>query len=83
MTDKLSEHISLQEANMAEVLQKIVNDKELWVAERNPISHSKAFRKILNPRFRRLLCGIGAKQDCLYNRMQKSITFQRPYPGAL
>lgn len=49
MTDKLSEHISLQEANMAEVLQKIVNDKELWVAERKSHQPLEGFQKDIKP----------------------------------
>ena len=32
--DKLSEHVSLKEAQMAEVLAKIVRDKYIWVEER-------------------------------------------------
>ncbi|MGC9462039.1 bifunctional indole-3-glycerol-phosphate synthase TrpC/phosphoribosylanthranilate isomerase TrpF, partial [Vibrio genomosp. F10 str. 9ZD137] len=31
---QLSEHVSLQETEMAEVLAKIVKDKHVWVAER-------------------------------------------------
>lgn len=34
MTQQLSEHISVENTEMAEVLVKIVKDKAIWVAER-------------------------------------------------
>ena len=42
--DKLSEHISVKEAQMAEVLAKIVRDKYLWLEEHKsslPLSEFK------------------------------------------
>lgn len=34
MSEQLSEHISVQTAQMAQVLVKIVNDKYQWIEER-------------------------------------------------
>jgi len=34
MSDKLSEHITIQDTKMAEVLTKIITDKQIWVKER-------------------------------------------------
>lgn len=43
VTDKLSEHVSVKEAEMAEVLAKIVRDKYQWVAERKQSQPLDAF----------------------------------------
>lgn len=47
--EKLSEHISLQEAQMAEVLAKIVHDKYQWVAERKHAQPLASFQATLTP----------------------------------
>ncbi|WGW01602.1 bifunctional indole-3-glycerol-phosphate synthase TrpC/phosphoribosylanthranilate isomerase TrpF [Vibrio sp. YMD68] len=45
---QLSEHVSLQETEMAEVLAKIVKDKHLWVAERKIAQPLSEFKDHLN-----------------------------------
>lgn len=45
--DKLSEHVSLQEAQMAEVLAKIVGDKYQWVAQRKQSQPLASFKDTL------------------------------------
>ncbi|MCG6291146.1 bifunctional indole-3-glycerol phosphate synthase/phosphoribosylanthranilate isomerase, partial [Vibrio vulnificus] len=47
--EKLSEHVSLQEAQMAEVLAKIVRDKYQWVAERKHAQPLASFQATLTP----------------------------------
>ncbi|MDF2154268.1 bifunctional indole-3-glycerol-phosphate synthase TrpC/phosphoribosylanthranilate isomerase TrpF [Vibrio sp. CAU 1672] len=47
--DNLSEHVSKQEAEMAEVLAKIVRDKYQWVAERKALQHLSTFQSELEP----------------------------------
>ncbi len=42
--DNLSEHVSKKEAEMAEVLAKIVRDKYQWVAERKASQHLSTFQ---------------------------------------
>ncbi|MEF1254833.1 bifunctional indole-3-glycerol-phosphate synthase TrpC/phosphoribosylanthranilate isomerase TrpF [Vibrio sp. M260112] len=45
--DKLSEHVSVKEAEMAEVLAKIVRDKHQWVAERKQAQPLASFKDTL------------------------------------
>ncbi|MCG9647340.1 bifunctional indole-3-glycerol-phosphate synthase TrpC/phosphoribosylanthranilate isomerase TrpF [Vibrio brasiliensis] len=45
--EKLSEHVSVKEAEMAEVLAKIVRDKYQWVAERKQSQPLETFRDTL------------------------------------
>ncbi|MGR5487903.1 bifunctional indole-3-glycerol-phosphate synthase TrpC/phosphoribosylanthranilate isomerase TrpF [Vibrio alfacsensis] len=45
----LSEHVSKKEAEMAEVLAKIVRDKYRWVAERKASQHLSTFQSDLMP----------------------------------
>ncbi|MGP8307644.1 bifunctional indole-3-glycerol-phosphate synthase TrpC/phosphoribosylanthranilate isomerase TrpF [Vibrio sp. YIC-376] len=47
--DNLSEHVSKKEAEMAEVLAKIVRDKFQWVAERKASQHLSTFQSDLEP----------------------------------
>ncbi|NVD06874.1 bifunctional indole-3-glycerol-phosphate synthase TrpC/phosphoribosylanthranilate isomerase TrpF [Vibrio sp. JPW-9-11-11] len=47
LKEKLSEHVSLQEAQMAEVLAKIVRDKYQWVAERKQSQPLETFQSSL------------------------------------
>ncbi|MDV6251802.1 bifunctional indole-3-glycerol-phosphate synthase TrpC/phosphoribosylanthranilate isomerase TrpF [Vibrio sp. EA2] len=47
--DNLSEHVSKKEAEMAEVLAKIVRDKTTWVAERKASQHLSTFQSELEP----------------------------------
>ena len=42
-TDKLSTHVSVKEAEMAEVLAKIVRDKYQWVAARKQTQPSVSY----------------------------------------
>ncbi len=44
---QLSEHVSLQESQMAEVLAKIVRDKHLWLAERKKAQPLASFEREL------------------------------------
>ncbi|MGF1910915.1 bifunctional indole-3-glycerol-phosphate synthase TrpC/phosphoribosylanthranilate isomerase TrpF [Vibrio kasasachensis] len=48
-SDKLSQHVSTQEAQMAEVLAKIVRDKYLWVDERKKTQPLDSFQASLLP----------------------------------
>lgn len=47
--DNLSEHVSVKEAQMAEVLAKIVRDKYQWVAERKKTQPLETFQADLTP----------------------------------
>ncbi len=47
--DNLSEHVSKKEAELAEVLAKIVRDKYQWVAERKASQHLSTFQADLEP----------------------------------
>ncbi|MDW1632275.1 bifunctional indole-3-glycerol phosphate synthase/phosphoribosylanthranilate isomerase, partial [Vibrio sp. Y176] len=47
--NNLSEHVSKKEAEMAEVLAKIVRDKYQWVAERKASQHLSTFQSDLLP----------------------------------
>jgi len=47
--NKLSEHVSAKEAEMAEVLAKIVKDKYQWVAERKETQPLDSFKNELTP----------------------------------
>ncbi|MFM2590277.1 bifunctional indole-3-glycerol-phosphate synthase TrpC/phosphoribosylanthranilate isomerase TrpF [Vibrio sp. TBV020] len=47
--NKLSEHVSAKEAEMAEVLAKIVKDKYQWVAERKETQPLDSFKSELKP----------------------------------
>lgn len=47
--DNLSEHVSVREAQMAEVLAKIVRDKYQWVAERKKTQPLETFQADLTP----------------------------------
>ncbi|KOO08263.1 bifunctional indole-3-glycerol-phosphate synthase TrpC/phosphoribosylanthranilate isomerase TrpF [Vibrio hepatarius] len=47
--DNLSEHVSVKEAQMAEVLAKIVRDKYQWVAERKKTQPLETFQMDLTP----------------------------------
>ncbi|GAK84336.1 indole-3-glycerol phosphate synthase /phosphoribosylanthranilate isomerase [Vibrio ponticus] len=48
-SEKLSQHVSKQEAQMAEVLAKIVRDKYQWVAERKQTQPLTEFQTELEP----------------------------------
>lgn len=49
MSEQLSEHISVKNAQMAEVLAKIVNDKHLWVEERKARQPLESFKSLVQP----------------------------------
>ncbi|KOE87319.1 bifunctional indole-3-glycerol-phosphate synthase TrpC/phosphoribosylanthranilate isomerase TrpF [Vibrio aestuarianus] len=49
MSEQLSEHISTQHTQMAEVLAKIVNDKYQWVAQRKAVQPLASFEHLLTP----------------------------------
>ncbi len=48
-TEKLSEHISVKNTQMAEVLAKIVKDKAVWVEERQQSQPVESFKNLLMP----------------------------------
>ncbi|WP_428774266.1 bifunctional indole-3-glycerol-phosphate synthase TrpC/phosphoribosylanthranilate isomerase TrpF [Vibrio sp.] len=48
-SEKLSEHVSVQDTQMAEVLAKIVKDKVQWVAERKQAQPLEQFQPELTP----------------------------------
>lgn len=45
----MSEHITQQNRDMAQVLAKIVDDKAIWVAERKQAQPLETFRDALEP----------------------------------
>lgn len=47
MSEQLSEHISVQTAQMAQVLVKIVNDKYQWIEERKTKQPLASFHPLL------------------------------------
>ncbi|RQW63379.1 bifunctional indole-3-glycerol-phosphate synthase TrpC/phosphoribosylanthranilate isomerase TrpF [Vibrio viridaestus] len=47
MTDKLSEHITTRDTQMAEVLAKIVADKRIWVEERMKTQPLDSFKSLV------------------------------------
>lgn len=49
MSEQLSEHISIQDTQMAEVLAKIVQDKYLWVEQRKIKQPLASFQALLTP----------------------------------
>ncbi|EGU57872.1 bifunctional indole-3-glycerol phosphate synthase/phosphoribosylanthranilate isomerase, partial [Vibrio tubiashii ATCC 19109] len=59
--EKLSEHVSVKEAEMAEVLAKIVRDKYQWVAERKESQPLETFKSDLTPSDRSFYTAL--KQD--------------------
>ncbi|MDC5807001.1 bifunctional indole-3-glycerol-phosphate synthase TrpC/phosphoribosylanthranilate isomerase TrpF [Vibrio europaeus] len=59
--EKLSEHVSVKEAEMAEVLAKIVRDKYQWVAERKKSQPLETFKSDLTPSDRSFYTAL--KQD--------------------
>ncbi|MCG9582260.1 bifunctional indole-3-glycerol-phosphate synthase TrpC/phosphoribosylanthranilate isomerase TrpF [Vibrio tubiashii] len=59
--EKLSEHVSVKEAEMAEVLAKIVRDKYQWVAERKVSQPLETFKSDLTPSDRSFYTAL--KQD--------------------
>jgi indole-3-glycerol phosphate synthase/phosphoribosylanthranilate isomerase len=72
MTDRLSEHISVQEANMAEVLKKIVNDKKLWVAERKHHQPLESFERQLKSSDRDFYAALEQKKTVFITECKKA-----------
>lgn len=70
--DKLSEHVSLKEAQMAEVLAKIVRDKYIWVEERKASQPLEQFKKALTPSARSFYDAVSGKKTAFITECKKA-----------
>lgn len=80
MTTQLSEHITTEHTEMAEVLVKIVRDKHLWLEQRQQSQPLASFKHLLKPSDRSFYDALKHRKSSVYSRMQKSIAFQRADP---
>lgn len=77
--NNLSEHVSKKEAEMAEVLAKIVRDKYQWVAERKASQHLSTFQSDLLPSDRSFYDALSGDKtvfitECKKHRHQKALS---------
>ncbi|USD33570.1 MULTISPECIES: bifunctional indole-3-glycerol-phosphate synthase TrpC/phosphoribosylanthranilate isomerase TrpF [Vibrio] len=70
--DKLSEHVSLKEAQMAEVLAKIVRDKYIWVEERKASQPLEQFKEALTPSDRSFYDAVSGKKTAFITECKKA-----------
>ncbi|MCG9682577.1 bifunctional indole-3-glycerol-phosphate synthase TrpC/phosphoribosylanthranilate isomerase TrpF [Vibrio sp. Isolate23] len=70
--DKLSEHVSLKEAQMAEVLAKIVRDKYIWVEERKASQPLAQFKEALTPSDRSFYDAVSGKKTAFITECKKA-----------
>ncbi|MER2496345.1 bifunctional indole-3-glycerol-phosphate synthase TrpC/phosphoribosylanthranilate isomerase TrpF [Vibrio neptunius] len=70
--DKLSEHVSLKEAQMAEVLAKIVRDKYIWVEERKASQPLAQFKEALTPSDRSFYDAVSSKKTAFITECKKA-----------
>lgn len=71
-SDKLSQHISVQETQMAEVLAKIVRDKYHWVAERKQSQPLESFTASLLPSDRDFYQALASEQTAFILECKKA-----------
>ncbi|ELV8729031.1 bifunctional indole-3-glycerol-phosphate synthase TrpC/phosphoribosylanthranilate isomerase TrpF [Vibrio fluvialis] len=69
---QLSEHISLKNAQMAEVLAKIVNDKITWVAERKAVQPVETFKPLLTASDRDFYAALDSGQTAFILECKKA-----------
>lgn len=70
--NKLSEHVSVKEAQMAEVLAKIVKDKYQWVAERKESQPLATFQDALTPSDRSFYDALSQTQTVFITECKKA-----------
>lgn len=70
--DNLSEHVSKKEAEMAEVLAKIVRDKYQWVAERKASQHLSTFQSDLEPSDRNFYDALSVEKTVFITECKKA-----------
>ncbi|NOH73008.1 bifunctional indole-3-glycerol-phosphate synthase TrpC/phosphoribosylanthranilate isomerase TrpF [Vibrio pectenicida] len=70
--DKLSEHISVKEAKMAEVLAKIVRDKYLWLKDRQSSLPLSEFKDTLTPSDRSFYKAVGGNKTAFITECKKA-----------
>lgn len=71
-TEQLSEHVSQQEAQMAEVLAKIVRDKYQWVAQRKIAEPLSTFQSELEPSDRSFYDALSSEQTVFITECKKA-----------
>ncbi|MGR5238141.1 bifunctional indole-3-glycerol-phosphate synthase TrpC/phosphoribosylanthranilate isomerase TrpF [Vibrio alfacsensis] len=70
--DNLSEHVSKKDAEMAEVLAKIVRDKYQWVAERKTSQHLSTFQSDLMPSDRSFYDALSGNKTAFITECKKA-----------
>lgn len=70
--EQLSEHVSVKEAQMAEVLAKIVRDKYQWVAERKASQPLETFKAELTPSDRSFYTALDQEQTVFITECKKA-----------
>ncbi|MGU3845360.1 bifunctional indole-3-glycerol-phosphate synthase TrpC/phosphoribosylanthranilate isomerase TrpF, partial [Vibrio diabolicus] len=70
--NNLSEHVSKKEAEMAEVLAKIVRDKYQWVAERKASQHLSTFQSDLLPSDRSFYDALSGEKTAFITECKKA-----------
>ena len=70
--DKLSEHISVKEAQMAEVLAKIVRDKYLWLEEHKSSLPLSEFKEALTPSDRSFYQAVSGEKTAFITECKKA-----------
>ncbi|MGL6258850.1 bifunctional indole-3-glycerol-phosphate synthase TrpC/phosphoribosylanthranilate isomerase TrpF [Vibrio sp. WXL210] len=71
-TNQLSDHVSVAEAEMAEVLAKIVRDKYQWVAERKQTQPLEGFKSELTPSDRSFYTALSGEQSAFIMECKKA-----------
>lgn len=71
-TNQLSDHVSVAEAEMAEVLAKIVRDKYQWVAERKQTQPLEGFKAELTPSDRSFYNALSGEQSAFIMECKKA-----------
>ncbi|WP_068714018.1 bifunctional indole-3-glycerol-phosphate synthase TrpC/phosphoribosylanthranilate isomerase TrpF [Vibrio tritonius] len=72
MSEQLSEHISVKNAQMAEVLAKIVNDKYLWVEQRKAEQPLESFQPLLTRSDRSFYDALGTPETAFILECKKA-----------
>lgn len=83
MSEQLSEHISVQTAQMAQVLVKIVNDKYQWIEERKAKQPLASFHPLLTRSERDFYQALSGDNTVFILECKKSLTFERADPRSV
>ncbi|MGD8111058.1 bifunctional indole-3-glycerol-phosphate synthase TrpC/phosphoribosylanthranilate isomerase TrpF [Vibrio sp. TRT 17S01] len=70
--DKLSDHVSVNEAQMAEVLAKIVRDKYQWVAQRKKSQPLDSFQQTIEPSDRDFYAALNTGKTAFITECKKA-----------